>query len=130
MNTYDNNERPLTTAEIAAECAELTDSGYDIPLEMVDHYLSGLVNQFFKILPLKEDGEPSLNEFMKSLQIELLGFKGLMKEVGNDSMYLTLLSILQYMIENDCDVAVVKREVFKAIKVCKKLRDKYCETGV
>lgn len=108
----------------------ITTNGYDVPAEMVDNYLNGLVNQFFKILPIKESDEPSLNEFMKSLQVELLGFKGLMAEVGNDSMYLTLLSILQYLIENDCDTPVVKREVFKAISVCKKLRSKYCETGV
>ena len=108
----------------------ITTNGHDIPSEMVNNYLNGLVNQFFKILPIKESGEPSLNEFMKSLQVELLGFKGLMVEIGNDSMYLTLLSILQYLIENECETAVVKREVFKAISVCKKLRNKYCETGV
>lgn len=106
----------------------MTTSGHDIPAEMVDNYLAGLVNQFFKILPIKESGEPSLNEFMKSLQGELLGFQGLMAEIGNDSMYLTLLSILQFLLENDCDTPVVKREVFKAISVCKKLRSKYCET--
>ena len=108
----------------------ITTNGHDIPSEMVNNYLNGLVNQFFKILPIKESGEPSLNEFMKSLQVELLGFKGLMVEIGNDSMYLTLLSILQYLIENECETAVVKREVFKAISVCKKLQNKYCETGV
>ena len=108
----------------------ITTTGHDIPTEMVDNYLKGLVNQFFKILPIKESGEPSLNEFMNSLQVELLGFQGLMAEVGNDSMYMTLLSILQYLIENDCDTPTVKREVFKAISVCKKLRNKYFETGV
>lgn len=107
----------------------ITTNGYDVPIEMVGKYLDGLVNQFFKILPIKESGEPSVNEFMKSLQVELLGFKRLMAEVGNDSMYMTLLSILQYLIENDCSIPVVKREVFKAISICKKLRNKYCETG-
>ena len=108
----------------------ITINGYDIPTEMVDKYLNGLVNQFFKILPIKESGEPSLTEFMRSLQVELLGFKDLMTAIGNDSMYLTLLSILQYLIENDCDTPAVKREVFKAISICKKLRNKYCETEV
>ena len=107
-----------------------TVSGHEIPAEMVDKYLNGLVNQFFKILPIKESGEPSLNEFMRSFQAELLGFGGLMAEIGNDSMYLTLLSILQYLIENDCDVPVVKREVFRAISICKKLHNKYCKTEV
>ena len=108
----------------------IASNGYDVPTNMVDKYLDRLVNQFFKILPIKENGEPSLYEFMKSLQAELLGFKGLMDQIGNDSMYLTLLSILQFLIENECEIPVVKREVFKAISICKKLRIKYCKTGV
>lgn len=107
-----------------------TTNGYSIPTEMVGNYLGGLVNQFFKILPIKESGEPSLNEFMRSLQVEMIGHKRLMKYLNHDSMYMTLLSILQYMIDNDCDTQVVKREVFKAISICKKLRKKYCNEGV
>jgi len=106
-----------------------TTNGYDIPAEMVGNYLGGLVDQFFKILPIKESGEPSLSEFMRSLQIEMIGHKSLMRYLKHDSMYMTLLSILQYMIDNDCDVPVVKREVFKAISICKKLRKKYCGGG-
>lgn len=110
-----------------------TTSGYELPIKLVSNYLDGLVNQFFKILPLKEDGEPSLNEFMKSLQVELIGHKSLMEYLHDDSMYMTLLSILQYLIDNnhdDFDTAIVKREVFKAISICKKLRKKYCSEGM
>lgn len=107
-----------------------TTNGYNIPPEMVEKYLGGLVNQFFKILPIKESGEPSLNEFMRSLQVELLGHKSLMRYLKNDSMYMTLLSILEYLIKNNCETHVVKREVFKAISICKKLRKKYCYKGV
>lgn len=104
----------------------MTVTGLSIPNEMVGNYLGGLVNQFFKILPIKESGEPSLKEFMSSLQLELIGFKDLMSELKNDSMYLSLLSILQYLIDNDCETGIVRREVFKAISICKKLRKKYC----
>lgn len=107
-----------------------TVNGYNLSSEMVSNYLGGLVNQFFKILPIKESGEPSLNEFMRSLQVELLGHKSLMRYLENDSMYMTLLSILEYLINNDCETYVVKREVFKAISICKKLRKKYCDKGV
>ena len=107
-----------------------TTNGHTIPAEMVGNYLSGLVNQFFKILPIKESGEPSLNEFMKSLQVEMIGPKSLMRYIKYDSMYMSLLSILQYLIDNDCEIHVVKREVFKAITICKKLKEKYCYEGV
>lgn len=108
----------------------ITVTGIDIPNELLGNYLFKLVDQFFKILPMKEDGEPSLKEFMRSLQLELLGCKGLIEQLSNDSMFLSLIAILQYMIDEECDTATVKREVFKSISICKKLRKKYCGKGV
>lgn len=103
-----------------------TTNGYKISDAMVEKYLNQLVDRFFKILPLKESGEPSLIEYMRSLQNELIGYKGLMEYLSDDAMYMALLSILQYMIDNDCETSVVKREVFRAISICKKLKNKYC----
>lgn len=102
-----------------------TVTGHSIPDRMLSNYLVSLVDQFFKILPMKESEEPSLNEFMRSLQVELIGCKNLIRRLSNDPMYLRLISILQYMIDNNCDVLIVKREVFKAISICKKLQKKY-----
>lgn len=102
-----------------------TRDGKDIPEQLVKNYLSGLVNQFFKILPIKESGEPTLKDFMESLRAEMIGHQGLMEYVQYDSMYMTLLSILQGLIDNDYDTPIVKREVFKAISICKKLVKKY-----
>lgn len=105
-------------------------TGFDIPDKMIENYLACLVNQFFKILPIKESGEPSLKEFMRSLQGELIGGKNLMEALHYDSMYMSLILILQYLIDNDCDTPIVKREVFKAISICKKLKTKYCSKEV
>ena len=96
-----------------------------ITKEMLDHYLAGLVNKFFKILPMREANEYSLTEYMESLQVELIGCKGVIDELQHDAMYLTIISILQYLITEECEVRVVKREVFKAISLCKKLRKRY-----
>lgn len=101
-----------------------------IPNEMFENYLIALVDQFFKILPLKESGEPSLSEYMRSLQLELIGCRQLIVALQHDAMYMRLLCILQFMLDNDCDVPVVKREVFKAISTCKKLQEKYFGKGV
>lgn len=92
---------------------------------MLDHYLTGLVSKFFKILPMKEAGEASLCDYMSSLQVELIGCKGVIESLQEDAMYLTLISILEYLINEECEVRVVKREVFKAISICKKLRKRY-----
>lgn len=93
---------------------------------MLNNYFHTLVNLFFKILPMKESGEETLIVYMKSLQAELLGCKELIDIIHNDSLLLTLVSILQYLIDTpECDIKAVKREVFRAISICNKLKSKY-----
>ena len=97
----------------------------NLPHELLSNYFHNLIYQFFKILPMKEDGEPSLEEYMNSLLLELIGCEGLMEELNYDSMFMSLIATLQYLIDNDCSTAVVKREVFKSITICKRIAKKY-----
>lgn len=101
----------------------------DISDRMVCNYMKSLIGQFYKILPIKESGEPSLKKYMESLQREMLGCHDLIIALHYDELYLSLLSILQYLSENDCETGVVKTEVFKAINICKKLQSKYFVEG-
>lgn len=97
-----------------------------IDKDVVFNYFSSLVNHFFKILPMFESKEESLSTYLESLQVELLGFKGLVVAINNDPYYVVLLSILQYFIDNpDASVKVVKREVFRAISICNRLKACY-----
>ena len=108
-----------------------TTLGVPIDAELLHNYFRCLVNHFFKILPMRENNEESLTIYMQSLQVELLGCKGLVTAINNDSNYLTILSILQYLIDNpDCSVSEVKREVFRAISICNKLQSKFLSEGV
>lgn len=102
-----------------------TRQGIDISKTMVMRRLNGMINQFYKILPIKESGEDTLQAYMLSLQREMLGCQSLVTALGNDPQYLTLLSILQYMIEHDCDVPTVRTEVFKSINILKRMQEKY-----
>ena len=103
-----------------------TTAGMPIDAEVLHNYFRNLVNHFFKILPMREQNEESLTTYMQSLQAELLGCKGLVSAIQNDASYLTLLSILQYLIDNpECTVREVKREVFRAISICNKLKAQY-----
>ena len=112
-----------------------TTAGVCMSAEMLSEYLRSLVNRFFKILPIRENGEVSLVTYMRSLQAELLGCKELIVAIHDDHMFVSLLNILQYLIDNpECSVVVVKREVFRAISICNKLKAKYAvemaeETG-
>lgn len=100
-----------------------TVAGTPVNPELLCNYFKNLVNQFFKILPIRESGESSLTTYMESLRAELLGCQELIGELRNDASYLTLLAILQHLIDNpECSVREVKREVFKAISVCNKLK--------
>lgn len=93
---------------------------------LVESYFRNLVNRFYKILPMRENGEDSLDVYMLSLRAELLGCKSLIPELQENSLYLSLLSTLQYLIDTPtCTVKETKREVFGAISVCNKLKDIY-----
>lgn len=91
--------------------------------KVIDKYFESLVNRFFKILPMRENGEASLETYMRSLQCELLGCKNLISLFKESDSYISLLSILQYLVDTpECPVADVKREVFKAISICNRIR--------
>lgn len=103
-----------------------TTVGVPMDAKVLGNYLKNLVNMFFKILPLWEDGEKTLGLYMKTLQAELCGCNEFVEAIHDDAAFLSLLSILQYLIDTpDCDVAEVKRNVFHAISVCNKLKAKY-----
>lgn len=100
--------------------------GSQVPDGLLENYFRSLVNSFFKILPIRESEEPSLSVYMESLQLELIGCKNFICGLDEDSSMLSLISILQYLIDNpDCPVSTVKREVFKAINICNKMKDRY-----
>lgn len=102
-----------------------TSVGIDINDEMVSNRLSCLINQFYKILPIKENNPDTLKKYARSLLREMLGLKDLIVLINNDAMYASLLSILQYMISNECSVEDVRSDVFKSIALIKKLIVQY-----
>lgn len=100
----------------------ITSSGEEINEELLGSYFRTLVNRFFKILPIREDGDQTLPTYLKTLQVELFGLRSLIPDVGNDPMFLTLLSVLQYFRDTpDAPVEDVRREVFRTINICKKI---------
>lgn len=107
-----------------------TTAGIPMSAELLDRYMRSLVDRFFKILPIKESeneyGEDSLDAYIRSLQAELLGCKELVVVVNEDPSFMSLINILQYLIDTpECSVRTVKREVFRAISICNKLKAKY-----
>lgn len=99
--------------------------------KLVYKYFKHLVNRFFKILPMRENNEETLPSYIQSLQLELLGCNNLVEEIHNQSDFLTLLSILQYFIDNPvCNTEIVRREVFRAISICNALQNEFVSPEV
>ena len=96
--------------------------------EVMKKRVNELINQFYKILPLRENESATLSQYTGSLLREMLGMKQLLVEWHDDSQYASLLGILQYISDNPtCDVSVVKSDVFKAINIIKRLQKKYTD---
>lgn len=91
------------------------------------NYMRGLIDRFFKILPMWEEGAGSLPEYLESLKMELIGFNGLIRKLDHDQDFISLVAMLQYLIDNpDTPDRKVKREIFRAISICNKLSSRYC----
>lgn len=84
-------------------------------------YFIGLKGKFYKILPMKESNDPTLEQYMKGLEKELIGCHSYLALSSLGGEFTSLLCMLRYLIITDCDVKTVKGEVFKAIEVCEKL---------
>ena len=98
--------------------------------ELAGNYFAELVNAYFKILPIRENKENTLPVYLDSLQLEMLGCQNLIPVLQTEPSFLELLAILQALIDRpELDVKTVKREVFKAIRICKRLADQYGAYG-
>lgn len=100
--------------------------GTGVDSRALDNYFAKLVDLLFKILPMRECEEESLPVYLKSLLCELTGFSALFEAIEFDAGLLTILGILQFLIEEpECTVPVVRREVFQMISICNRLRSRY-----
>ena len=93
---------------------------------MIANRTDDLVGQFYKILPLKENGAKTLPKYINSLLREMLGMQGVVEDWQEDGRYLSLIGILQYYADHpECEVETVRSDVFKALNIIRQLQDKY-----
>lgn len=83
---------------------------------MVHEFLNGLTGSVYKILPLKEDENPFLSEYLDSLVIQLKGAEETYPELSSNVKYIYIVNIIQYFCNNPFTVKQCKREVFKCIR--------------
>lgn len=100
--------------------------GIPVEADLIAGYFHNLVNMFFKILPMKENGETTLDIYMESMLSELMGGQRFIVGFGDDALFCSLLFILQGLIDHpEWSSKRVKREVFRAISICNKIKSRY-----
>lgn len=98
-----------------------TYSGQEIDVALLNNFLKRMVNDCYKILPMRENGESTLSQYIDSTIVEFTGCGDYISCMGNDARFVAVMSILKYFHEHlDAPVSVYKREVFKAISLCKR----------
>ncbi len=102
-----------------------------IPDAMMRKYFERTVGKLYKILPLKECEEETLKEYLDTLLTELVGVE-LLDNLSSQPYYMSIIGIVSYLSDNisDCSVKKVKKNVFRAIDLCKKLEASYKGGGI
>ena len=100
-----------------------------VPSRALDGYLQNLIDKVFKILPMKEEQCDTLPSYLRSLESELVGCYKLWDELADEPQFLALINVVNYLAVEEYDVAVCKREVFKAIHLVESVKKNIREEG-
>jgi len=100
-----------------------------VPLRALDGYLQNLIDKVFKILPMKEEQCSTLPSYLRSLESELVGCYKLWDELADEPQFFALINVVNFLAVEECDVAVCKREVFKAIHLVESVKKNIREEG-
>lgn len=103
-----------------------TDNIGSLEPRLISNYFESLKGQFFKILPMTENREPSRFIHIDSFLTELMGADSLIDSIHCDARFLSLIAVLKYFSDHpDLDAKTVRREVFKACTICDTLAKAY-----
>ena len=104
-----------------------TNGGAPVSRTLLHNYFCNLVNQVYKILPMREQESKTLDRYVWRLSAEIIGGAAMVPGLGEDSYYMSLLNILQYLRDHCMEDSVeqTKQLVFEGIGLCEKLRNRY-----
>ena len=89
------------------------------------NYFQYMIGKIYKILPMKEEGCKTLTTYLESLKVEMIGSYKLYRQLIEEPQFMSALNIIEYLIDNDYDTVICKREVFKAIRHIESINKKY-----
>lgn len=85
-------------------------------------YFEALVGKLFKILPMRESEDAFLGEYLDSLWIDMSGAYLTLPDLQSSAEYISMLNIVGYLTTHAVSVKQCKREVFKLIGLCEKVK--------
>lgn len=89
---------------------------------MVNDFLDGLVGKIYKILPLKEEDNFYLSDYLDSLLIQLSGAFDMYPMLSKNDDYISIVNTVYYFSKNRFTQKQCKREVFRCIDIIEKLK--------
>lgn len=91
-----------------------TKYGFDISISVLDQNVTRLVNQLWKIIPMRENNEDWARQ-LETVKIEIAGLNEIFIQ---DPRFLQLLSKLEGLqVEKDIEFPVYRKTVFEAISL-------------
>lgn len=94
---------------------------------MVEIQIKHLINKVFKILPLVEEENENVKDYINSVVIQIKGAKETSKEFfkdpKNEEKLTDILNSINYLKTNDFTVEECKKEVFKCISILEKFKE-------
>jgi len=90
---------------------------------MVNDFLGNIIGNIYKVLPLKEEENSYLPEYLDSLLVQLKGALITYPGLSSNVRYITIINSIQYFCSNDFSIKQCKREVFKCIENINKIQN-------
>lgn len=88
-------------------------------------FIDHLGNSIFKILPLREESNAGLQEYIDSLLFQLNGALVTYPTLSENIDYISIVNIVGYLKGNDYSIKQCKREVFKCLHIIDKIKKDY-----
>lgn len=84
-------------------------------------YLTGLKNAVFKILPLKEEENEGLQDYLDSLFIRVTGALTTFPELRGNLKYISVVNTIAYFKDNTYTFKQCRREILNCCNILKGL---------
>lgn len=88
----------------------------------IEKYLDRLIPKMFKLMPLRESGDPNYKIYLDKLIIQIIGFKNIDSYIDECPFILDIICNLNGLYYCDCDIKIHNSVVKECINSCKRDR--------